>query len=103
MTLTVLTECVHLEGLRAFHIDVPDFRSEKLTGRDWACSGLRNLKVQIFRDMDDVGADQLCLTHVSFYNTRQGIGTEDIWAIPENWTSLKKMYGVLSEDPGAPS
>lgn len=59
MTLTVLTECAHLEELRAPYIAIADLRSGKLTGRDCACSGLLYLKVQFFRDMDDAGADEL--------------------------------------------
>ncbi|KAG0281288.1 hypothetical protein BGZ95_005187 [Linnemannia exigua] len=41
------------------------------------------------------------LTHISFDETRQAMGVEEIEWILENWTSLKEMAGNLSDDAGA--
>ncbi|KAF8948394.1 hypothetical protein BGZ47_005167 [Haplosporangium gracile] len=153
MTLTVLSECVHLEELQAPYIYVADLKSGSLTCSGWVCSGLRYLKLQVFRDIDDTRTDELVfkqlskldqlrelhldqeplmaypaavrdilkqkgaiqlrlgaglshlstlkrLTDVSFHYTGQSMAAEDVWWMLENWTSLKKMDGTLSEDDG---
>ncbi|KAG0285456.1 hypothetical protein BGZ97_007789 [Linnemannia gamsii] len=65
MAFTVLVECVQLEEFHAPYIHAADLRSKDSTGSDWACTGLRFLRLQVFTEKDDTGADELVFKQLS--------------------------------------
>ncbi|KAF9120343.1 hypothetical protein BGW39_011490, partial [Mortierella sp. 14UC] len=65
MALSVLTECVHLEDFRAPYLRAADLKNRSSISQDWACVGLKYLKLYIASDPEDPESNELVCKQLS--------------------------------------
>ncbi|KAF9089927.1 hypothetical protein BGX23_006351 [Mortierella sp. AD031] len=78
MTLSVLSECVHLEEFQAYYIRAGDLRSKDPNSRNWACTGLKLLRMYIASDPNDPEADELVFEQLSRLHRLEELQTKKI-------------------------
>ncbi|KAG0283467.1 hypothetical protein BGZ96_012122 [Linnemannia gamsii] len=97
MALSVLTNCAHLQEFHAPYIHAVDLRSKNSKGRNWACTGLRCLRLQIFKGKNDTGADKLVFKQLSKLNQLKDLRLHRVTTMvyPKKVQAMLKDAGML--------